>query len=542
MIITHGFVIFKHISKKGKKAMINEQVTVNSKYLTFPVSRSATPKSLIFFDGEDAVYDLKINIDTLSPDFTAYVDVSRYMGKTLTMTLSQPTLFSFGTADSIPDDTPEEAEKRPFIHHTVKNGWHNDPNGMFYYGGKYHLFYQYNPCGTAWGNMHWGHAVSEDLINWRELDVLLFPDKHGTMFSGSAFIDEKNVSGLGNGSHPPILLYYTACGDSSELSRGVKTTQRLAYSTDGGETFTLYPHTIVEHIKGCNRDPKVVYSDEMGCYVMALYLADKDFCLLRSDDLLHWVRFQDFNIEGDRECPNIVRVPVVRNGETVDFKWVIFGAAGVYLVGHFDNNGFVAECEAFRPNTACASYAGQVFVGTDENDVILIDWIKSGVTGAKYSQYFSLPYRLTLVCEEGRYYLQHSAVEAVDMLTESTADYDASNGLEIPVSPSAYDIRFTSDYARDARISLNIFGHELVIDMSKNTVSLGKYSCPISLGGNVADIRIIADKKLLEIFADGGIFFFSVCPAMDYNITHLTVKGDSMPKDARLTVRKLRKI
>jgi len=521
--------------------MIKEQITVKSKYLTFPVSRSATAKTLLFYDGDELVYDLKINIDTVSPDFTSYVDVSRFNGKTLTLTVPQYTLFSFGTADEIPDDTSSEAAKRPFIHFTVKNGWSNDPNGMFFYGGKYHLFFQYNPCGTVWGNMHWGHAVSEDLIHWREHDVELFPDKYGTVFSGSAFIDEKNVSELGNGEQPPILLYYTACGDSSELSRGVKTTQRLAYSTDGGETFKLYPHTVVEHIKGCNRDPKVVYCDEMGCYVMALYLVG-EFCLLRSNDLLNWERFQDLTIQGDSECPNIARVPVIEEGKTVDFKWVIFGAAGVYLVGNFDQNGFITESEAFRPNTASASYAGQLFVGTNENDVILIDWIRSNVNGTRYSQYFSLPYRLSLARDGDRYYLKRGTVNGFDVLTEAEENHPITDGFALPLPLSAYDIRFTSDYSAVTKLTLNIFGHDIVLDMAKNTVGIGKSTCPISLKKKTVDLRIITDRNSLEIFADDGMFFFSACPEMDANVTHLTVKGEQIPENARLNVKRLCKV
>ena len=149
--------------------MTKEQITVDHKFLTFPVNKNATKKTVLFYDDGELVYDLKINIDTITPDFVAYVDVSRYMGKTLTISTAQHTLFSFGIADEIPDDTPEEAARRPFIHHTVKNGWNNVPNGMFYYGGKYHLFYQHDPVSEfPRMKMSWGHARTKDFISWEE--------------------------------------------------------------------------------------------------------------------------------------------------------------------------------------------------------------------------------------------------------------------------------------------------------------------------------------------------------------------------------------
>ena len=520
--------------------MIKEQILIDRKYLTFPVSKGASKKTVLFFVDGELVYDLKINIDTLSPGFTAYVDVSRYMGKTLTLSIPQPTLFSFGTADEIPDDTPEEAAKRPFIHHTVKNGWNNDPNGMFYYGGKYHLFYQYNPCSTVWENMHWGHAVSEDLINWRELDILLFPDKYGTAFSGCAFIDEKNSSGLGNGEHPPILLYYTAAGDTSVLSQGVKTTQRLAYSTDGGETFEIYPHTVVDHFVACNRDPKVVRCDEMGCYVMALYLVSGEFCLLRSDDLLNWERFYDFKITGDSECPNIESFPVFSGGKIIDRRWVIFGASGVYVVGHFDKNGFITDQEAFRPCTGSSSYAGQLFVGTDD-DIILMDWMRSQAEGARFSQCFSLPYRLTLIYENGRYFLCRDTVRQYGKLLTDSHTHTFDKELKIPMPMGAYELRLSAEYPEGGSSVINIFGHDIILNAAKNTVSSGKFTCPISSDRKDIDLRVIVDKYSLEIFAGGGKFFFSSCYSADANITHMTVRTDIPLKSAALTVTLLKR-
>ena len=519
--------------------MVKETVKIEHKYLSFPTSKSAKSKNLLFFDGGELVYDLNINLDVISPSFTAYVDISRFMGKTLTLSIPQKTLFKYGAEDEIPEDTEEQKAKRPYIHHTVKNGWNNDPNGLYFYNGEYHLFYQYNPCSTDWENMHWGHAKSRDLFSWEELDTAVFPDKHGTVFSGCAFIDEKNRSGLKEGEHPPILLYYTACANSSELSRGTKTTQRLVCSADGGQTFKVYPNTIVEHMVACNRDPKVVWCEEMECYIMALFLINGDFCLLRSFDLLSWERFYDFKITGDSECPNIEKMPVLEGGKVVGYKWVIFGAFGAYIVGNFDKDGFIIEQNAFRPCSASANYAGQIFCGT-EDEVVLIDWMKTQVKDARFSQSFSLPYRLSLVYESGRYFLCRDTVKQFNSRVKSVESYTFSGDLEIPINPGAYEIQLSAKYPAGGKTTLNIFGHDIVIDTKKNAVFVGEASCPISFDRKNIDVRIIVDKYSFEIFCDGGKFFFTACPDMDENFTHLTVRREGEPEKAELCVKALK--
>ena len=149
---------------------------------------------------------------------------------------------------------------RPQFHFTARQNWLNDPNGLVHYDGTYHLFFQHNPAGLEWGNMTWGHAVSRDIVRWKQVENALEPDRLGTMFSGSAVVDWENTSGFQTGPDKPIVLIYTAAGGTSPESEGQPFTQCLAYSSDGGQTWVKYAgNPVLGCIRDGNRDPKVIW-------------------------------------------------------------------------------------------------------------------------------------------------------------------------------------------------------------------------------------------------------------------------------------------
>src|SRR5579862_8521931 len=217
--------------------------------------------------------------------------------------------------------TPFYSEpSRPQFHFTAKRGWLNDPNGLVYFNGQYHLFFQHNPFEPEWGNMTWGHAVSKDLVRWTQLDDAIEPDKLGTIFSGSAVIDEQNTSGLGANGQAPLVCIYTAAGGTNKASIGKPYTQCLAYSLDG-VTFTKYPgNPVLPHQIVNNRDPKVIWYAPTKQWLMALYLDGHTYGFFGSPDLKSWSKLSEIEVANAAECPDFFELPLDGNGGQK--KWV----------------------------------------------------------------------------------------------------------------------------------------------------------------------------------------------------------------------------
>ncbi|MBK7940216.1 MAG: glycoside hydrolase family 32 protein [Lewinellaceae bacterium] len=246
---------------------------------------------------------------------------------------------------------------RSQFHFSPAEKWMNDPNGLVYYEGEYHLFYQYYPDSTVWGPMHWGHAVSRNLVQWQHLPVALYPDQLGMIFSGSAVVDWNNTSGFGKDGRPPLVAIYT-----QHLMAGEKAGrhdfqyQSIAYSTDKGRTWTKYAGNPVIPNPGIHdfRDPKVMWDKESKQWVM-VFAAGNHVKLWGSPDLKHWTHLSDFGREwgshgGVWECPDLFPVRVDGTGET---RWVLLlsinpgapngGSGTQYFVGQFDGKNFVPD-------------------------------------------------------------------------------------------------------------------------------------------------------------------------------------------------------
>ncbi|MCX2741745.1 glycoside hydrolase family 32 protein [Pontibacter anaerobius] len=250
-----------------------------------------------------------------------------------------------------------ESMQEPYrlqFHFTPPTGWMNDPNGMVYHRGEYHLFYQHNPDSTVWGPMHWGHAVSKDMINWEHLPIALYPDSLGTIFSGSAVVDVQNSSGLGTKENPPMIAIYTYHNAALEQKgRDDFQTQGIAFSLDNGRNWTKYKNNPVLKNPGIRdfRDPKVSWYEEGQKWIMALAVKDH-ISFYSSKNLLDWKLESDFGADvgahgGVWECPDLFKLPVKGTKEE---KWVLLvninpgapngGSGTQYFVGNFDGKRF----------------------------------------------------------------------------------------------------------------------------------------------------------------------------------------------------------
>lgn len=250
---------------------------------------------------------------------------------------------------------------RPNFHFSPDTGWMNDPNGMFFYNGYYHLYFQHYPDGTKWGPMHWGHAVSSDLFNWKEQPIALYPDDLGYIFSGSAVVDHENTSGFGVDGKIPIVAIFTSHDPKKEKTGEIDVeNQSIAYSLDEGLTWTKYEDNPVLKNPGFRdfRDPKVSWDNERKRWTMVL-AAGQEIQFYTSKDLKSWEKLTSFgegigNHDGVWECPDFFQLPVIGKSEK---KWVLLvsinpggpntGSATQYFVGDFDGTDFILD-ESFK--------------------------------------------------------------------------------------------------------------------------------------------------------------------------------------------------
>lgn len=241
----------------------SRELTIQHPYLHLPVRNGARKTWMRYVVDGQTVREFEIELAEGKPEFWMPSDVSDWKGRTLRVEIDalpfgSQGLASIAQADELPGLAAVYKEPyRPQFHFSPRYGWTNDPNGMVYYDGEYHLFFQHNPYGTSWGNMTWGHAVSTDLIHWQELPDAVYPDKLGTIFSGSAVVDWNNTAGFQQGKEKTLVLIYTAAGGTNRVSRDQKFTQAIAYSTDRGRTWTKYEkNPVLGHIEGETATPR----------------------------------------------------------------------------------------------------------------------------------------------------------------------------------------------------------------------------------------------------------------------------------------------
>lgn len=499
------------------------EIRIEKNYLILPTNKNAKSKRLRFFKDGREVYYLNVRLSAFDVDFYAYIDMRRFIGDTLSVEIAPAMNATFAQSNTM--DGGFDDCLRPYIHFTTKRGWLNDPNGLIQIGDEYHMYYQYNPAERAWGNMHWGHAVSKDLLHWKELPTALFPDETGTIYSGCAVEDKQNVSGLGKGGVNPVLLYYTSAGD--EASIPVPYTQGLAYSTDGLKTVKKCENNpVVEHIIAGNRDPKVVWCDERNEYVMALYLTGEEFVLLSSVNLLSWTPFQKICIPNDSECPSIF--PLMANDGKR--KWILTGAHDVYLIGDFVAGKFQASQDAKRLHDESVSYASQAYTDRDDKRIIRLAWLR-GIFGKTFSQQMGLPCDLFLQNQNGEYYLSVRPIPELSALIaskESLERVKLNTQKRIETGNCALSLELKGEWKATGAVTIVSFGVEVKLDFAKNEIVVGKTVNPLSVSREKLDVRLMIDRASMEVFCDGGKIAFAISEQAicDGNLPYLELSSD----------------
>jgi len=413
---------------------------------------------------------------------------------------------------------------RPQFHFTPKTNWTNDPNGLMFYKGEYHLFFQHNPFGINWGHMTWGHAVSPDMVRWTQLDHAIHPDELGTIFSGSGVVDWGNTAGFQTGEEAVLVCIYTSAGGTSPESEGQPFTQSIAYSNDRGRTWTKYEgNPVLGHVAARNRDPKVIWHEPTGKWVMALFLDGNDYALFGSPDLKEWSRLSDVHIEGASECPDFFELPV--DGDPADTRWVFWGASGNYLLGSFDGTTFTPEGESLRSNWGAHCYAAQTWSDVPPSDGrrLQIAWMAKGeYPGMPFNQQMSFPRELTLRTTPDGIRLFIAPVREIEGIREHSHRWEGQ-----PLSPGEnplaglrgelFDIRAEIDPGTATEVGFTLRGEPVRYDVGTETLScLGK-DAPLRLQDGRIRLQILLDRTSIEVFGNDGRVSMPTCflPGLD---------------------------
>jgi len=447
---------------------------------------------------------------------------------------------------------------RPQFHFTPESKWMNDPNGLYYHKGKYHLFYQYFPDSIVWGPMHWGHAESNDLLHWKHLPIALFPDSLGYIFSGGAIVDKNNTSKLGTNDNPPIIATFThhdIAGEKAKTNDFQK--QSIAYSLDGGYEWIKYagnpviPNT--QKIKDF-RDPKVVWHEPSQKWILVLAAYDR-VKFYASANLIDWEFLSDFGVEGDKrlwECPDLFPMKVEGTNE---YKWVLIvsiqknapndGTATSYFVGHFDGTVFKSEVENQEwLDWGTDNYAFVTWnnVPKDDGRILGIGWMSNWqyaqiVPTENWRSAMTLPRELTLVKSKSKYSLHGLPIREFQTLRGAST---ALNQLEI-IGEKVLEGSFSASQVElDITVNLkkttaNSFGIKLQNELGENILIKfdkreGKmfvdrtnsrkhkfsedffkniHSAPIAFEKEKMNIRLIIDAASVEIFINNGELSFT---------------------------------
>lgn len=509
---------------------------ITKKYLGIPVkTANQTEQDLrlleIFADG-NKIMEFQVPVsgqeEGYSYDYLGFISVEPYQGGEFCLAGEFPS--AFFEAIEQRDTAKQEEVPRPLAHFTAERGWINDPNGLVYDNGIYHLYFQHNPFNTEWQNMSWGHAVSKDLVHWQQKDTVMYPDEYGTMFSGCGIKNERGCFGL---PEEALLFFYTSAGcEDYHWCKEKRFTQRMAYSLDGGETLVKYPGWKLDTIEKENRDPKIFWHEESESYIMTLWLKDNEFAVLRSADLENWVITQRFDLEKAWECPDLFRLKADDGAE----KWVFWSADGFYYVGEFNGWRFTPEEGRKEAYQTSLPYAAQSYSGISGR-IISTAWLRTRHEEQPYTGAVALPRELSLRKTEKGYELALAPVkEFYDCLeTEEKAEQVSSFRWESREEKPVYITTAFRDN-QEKKTEIRLFGQQIFISPDKKIISFMEKE--YHFDKKIDSVSLFADKGILEITANDDIIYLSF-ETCDYRLTG-SVEYDG--EDADITVSAVKNI
>lgn len=438
-----------------------------------------------------------------------------------------------------------DARFRPLLHFTPRANWMNDPNGMVYYKGTYHLFYQYYPDGNVWGPMHWGHATSTNLMNWKHEPIALYPDSLGMIFSGSAVVDKQNTSGFGTTVKPPLVAIFTQHNETARL-KGAKDfqNQSIAYSLDEGKTWIKYANNPVLKSPGLVdfRDPKVSWNTAANKWIMTLAVADRVH-FYSSPDLKNWTKESEFGEKagahgGVWECPDLF--PMKHEGKEV---WVLLvslnpggpnkGSATQYFLGDFDGKVFHPySTETKWIDYGPDNYAGVTWSNTRDK-TFFMGWMSNWsyaqvVPTTKWRSAMTLPRELRLEKTGNDLRIASWPVKSLLPILSGTAiskgmgksPYELfskikPSGVPCQISLSAglhsFSLRFSNEIGEELLIGYDQQLNQYYIDRSKSGNTAFHADFPlkavaprISLADTIK-LSVVVDRSSVELFADKGL-------------------------------------
>ena len=453
-----------------------------------------------------------------------------------------------------PSSQSYNEQYRPQTHYTPAKNWINDPNGLVYADGVYHMFYQYNPYGNDWGNMSWGHAVSSDLLHWTEKPVALTGDHLGAVFSGSAVVDSGNTAGFGKDA---IVAIYTSAGSTQQ--------QSIAYSTDGGEKFDVYSGNpiIPNKNKPDYRDPKVFWHKESQSWIMVLALGySYGVEIFSSMNLKNWTSLGVFTSElgscrkGQWECPDLLRFEC--DGEE---KWVMIvsvnpggpvgGSGTMYFVGSFDGKKFIADDMDYPLwlDYGPDNYAGVTWSNIPDRTVYvgwMNNWLYSGgVPCSPWRSAMTLPREIELKKIDGKYILASKVVREIETIAgEWEKVEDGLFGERMFGVRDSYQLRLNIDMTKDATYMLSNSKGEYIefsvkpdarqiiakrigtsgVSSFSNSFAMPAIKMPVPGNEAVVELDLFVDKSSVEaILSDGSsAMTMLVYPKEIYNGVHCT--------------------